>query len=451
VSPRTLLLIVLAMLIGLPVLAPSISGSATTLAVRTTYMHAETFEPSLGVDAAGRIFYSMTPVPGVAIGFGTGVWRSDDQGQTWSDVSPQIAGQRLPPETNDPYVYVDPGTGRVFQFAMSPILVCSIMSWSDDQGASWTTNPRGCGQTPPYDHQTMVASKPRTVPTIGYPNVLSQCVNQIPWAACSRSLDGGLTWVPGTVVYTNTYPATANSCPGSSVTGHLKAAPDGTIYLPSALCGHEAIVGVSKDDGLTWKVTKVTTIVPAAADPTIAVDEDGVAYYAFTDTTGKLQLSVSHDSGDSWSLPIVASPPGVTTNIPAMAAGAGGHIVLAYPGTVNLTSGFQTVGYSNVSSPIQKTITWHGYLTVSTDAADTAPTFDSVIVNDVNDPLVRGQCGPGRCPGMVDFIDVVIGGDGRPYAAFTDACQTTCVTKGRLLNTASEAMISTLTAGPLLR
>lgn len=431
---RAVLLATLALLLVTPLLSTTASGGPIASAWRA--LGVETFEPTLGVDAEGRIFYSTTPVGGVAIGFGTGVHRSTDGGLSWTDVSPKIANIRMPPETNDPYVYVDETTGRVFQFAMAPVLVCSIMSWSDDQGASWTTNPRGCAGGVPWDHQTMVASKPRTLVTTPlYPNVLTMCTNQGVDIMCGRSLDGGLSWLPAGVV-----PSVA----GCSLHGHLKAAPDGTIYLPRTGCSN-AVVFVSKNDGVSWQSHVISTpLIPPIGGPdsTVAVDDDGNAYSAYIDMKGGVRLSKSTNGGATWSAPILVSPPGVTANLPALAAGSAGRVVVAYVGTTGLANGYQSSATSAT--------TWDAYLTVSTNALDAAPTFDSVIANPPGNPIVRGSCGPGRCPGQVDFIDVTITPAGAPFAAFVDACTGACVT-GAGGNNASQAFVATLASGPSLR
>lgn len=412
------------------------SPDATGLTGRISYIGVETFEPTLGVAPDGAIYFSTTPVNGVAIGFGTGVHKSTDGGHTWTDVSPNLFGYRIPPETNDPYVYVDPGTGRVFQFAMAPILVCSILSWSDDGGDSWTTNPRGCGSPPPWDHQTMVAATPRETPTVGYDNVLVQCVNHGTQGltSCARSLDGGFTFTPTSVI---------RDCSG--LHGHLKAAPDGTIYLPKTDCGL-ALVHISEDDGVTWKRVPVYRGANLGThEGAVAIDDAGNVYYAWLDEVGQMMLSVSTDRGYHWAPPVVASPPGVTVTHPAIAAGKAGSVVIAYAGTDDLPDGYMT------DSDIVKGATWDAYMTITTNALDAAPTFDSVTGNDPADPIVRGACGPGRCPGLVDFIDVQVSPDGKAYAAFVDACVDDCVTDPEVGNNASEAILTTIENAPALR
>jgi len=393
-------------------------------------------EPTLGVTSKGTIFYA-------AVNWATGatdVLRSRDGGITWEDVSPRLpTGHNVPPETGDPYVWVDPDTDRVFTFDMFPALACGVLSWSDDEGASWTTQPLACATPPPYDHQTLTTGKPRSVATRGYPNVVYQCVNRVSDSICARSLDGGLTWSPGTPVFLGVDPSLLPPSPErplgafcGGLHGHLVASPDGTLYLPREYCGRP-FVGISTDDGATWTRVQVSDVAASSGpDPAVAVDEEGNVYYTWVHPGGLLYVAVSRDQGRTWSEPFVASPAEVTaTHLPAIAAAAKGHVVIAYAGTETLPGGYDNEEFSKPASqrPADGAInsaTWNGYLAVLTDALSSEPTIVTVTVNDPADPLVRGYCGPGRCPGMYDFIDVVIGPDGRPYAGFVDACVGEC-------------------------
>ncbi len=411
----------------------------------------DSFEPTLGATANGDLYFSITPGSGVAVGWSASTAKSTDGGKTWTDIGPTVGDETMPPETNDPYVYVDPGTGRVFQFHMSPILTCSILSYTDDGGESWTTNPVGCAPTGVWDHQTIVAAKPRTVETSGYPNVLVQCVNAIYALMCARSLDGGSTWLHTPPVYVNDY-AVDQGC--GAQTGHMTAGPDGTIYLPTSLCGTHPSAFVSKDDGETWTLSVMSEMDTPFVDPSVSVDSNGNLYGTWIDNKGFLYMAVSRNGGKKWSKPVeVAS--GWTTNMPVIVAGDPGKVAIAYPATDDLPKGYRTKGYSMSQGDPKVTggVTWGANITTSTNALDAKPSFKTVVTTG-NDPLGRGAvCGAAtRCNILIDFIEAVIGPDGLPYAAFVDGCTEVCAASATAPNDSGTGMglMATLPSGPRL-
>ena len=384
----------------------------------------KTFEPTMGAAPDGSLYFATTPGSGVAVGFGAGISRSADGGATWEDVSATVAGRRVPLETNDPYIYVDPSTGRIFEFHMSPILACSTLSYSDDAGQTWVTNPAGCGPTGAWDHQTMVAAAPRNLPTNGYPNILHQCVNAVYAEMCSRSLDGGLTWSPSTVAWPNDKARPELVC--GTQTGHLQAAPDGTLYLPTSDCATFPTVAVSRDDGLTWERVKVADIAMPFDDPAVAVDASGNVYVAFTDTIGQLYLSVSRDSGRTYSTPVKAASNQVDAAKLAMTVGDDGKIAIAHVATGGIPG--QEAGKGDLED--RQAVRWGAFLTTSLDALAESPTFTTVEATGT-DPLFNNAaaCGPGlRCAYIVDFIEATVTPDGRPFGAFVDGCTGDCAT-----------------------
>jgi photosystem II stability/assembly factor-like uncharacterized protein len=412
---------------------------------------AETFEPTMGADPAGNLYFAQADsAGGLAIGFKAGMFRSTDGGATWSDISPKIANRNIPPETNDPYIYVDPGTGRAFNFHMSPILTCSILSFTDNGGSAnptWTTNPAGCFPTVVWDHQTIVAAKPRVLTPVGYPNILHQCVNAVYAAMCSRSLDGGLTWSPSTVVHANDHLVSTGF---GAQHGHLAAAPDGTLYLPSPMGASVPTVFVSRDDGLTWTERVIAEIDIPMIDPSIAVDPEGNVYAAFISEKGELYFSVSRDLGATWSTPVVAAP-GITGSMPVMTVGDAGRIAIAYPGTDDLSDGYHTDPI-----PPRSEEAWYPYFTVSFNALDESPTFESFSASGT-DPLTRGHScsnsGTARCSYQVDFIDAIIGPDGIPYASFADGCTGPCATNVNANNNeggTGKGIVATVVKSPML-
>ena len=155
----------------------------------------------------------------------------------------------------------------------------------------------------------------------------------------------------------------------------------------------------------------------------------------------------SKDSGAHWTPPLDVTAPGVTAaNLPALTAGDDGRLALAYAGT---TDPVYVKILSNDTAALDNE-TYDGYLALITDADSAAPQVTTARVNPANDPLVRGQCGPARCPGMYDFLDVVMDKDGRPWASFVDACVDKCALPGGHAKDshAYAAFVATFATGP---
>ncbi|MDQ4145497.1 MAG: glycoside hydrolase [Actinomycetota bacterium] len=414
---------VLAGLVTTSVLGASATGR--TLAPKTAYnIGFESFEPTLGAASNGDIYFSTTPSRGVAVGWRASIAKSQDGGRSWKDVGPTLpTGHSNPPETNDPYIYVDPSTDRIFTFHMAPILTCSVMSFSDDGGKTWKSNPKGCSPTVIWDHQTMVAAKPRTTQTVGYPNVLHQCVNAVYAAMCSQSLDGGLTWGPSVPAYENG--EAARLCGAQH--GHLTASPDGRVYLPTSRCGTKPMVYISDDDGLTWRKSVIANMNTPFVDPTVSVDSKGNLYAAFIDEAGFLYFATSRNNGKKWSKPHRIAR-GWTANMPVIVAGDPGKVTVTYPGTNDLPKGYKTKGYlDGPESDLVKSVAWGANFTTSTNALAARPRFRTTVATG-SDPIGRGSMceNATRCEYLVDFIEAVIAPNGTPYASFVDGCLGKC-------------------------
>lgn len=409
---------------------PEAAGGAPTM--RLCRVGLDAAEPTLGLASDGTIYYIASPT-----NIDISVMRSSDEGVTWTDVAPVFAGPvRRHNVDLDPYLYVDKATDRVFFLDL--YVVCSEMSFTDDGGQDWTTNAATCGRVL-NDHPTIFAGPPVTSTTEGYANVVYYCFQDIAVSAtCSKSLDGGVTFLPQAGI---AFEALAGpDC--SAIHGHGVAGSDGTIYLPKAdYCGLPT-VAISQDEGASWSRFAVANTTDAPDhEASVAVDESGNIYYVWIQKDRLPYLTVSTDGGANWSTPIMVAPPGVNeTDLPSIDVGAPGKVAIAYYGTSNSPGGTFQGSYTNT--------TWNGYMTITTGALSSTPLFFSAPLNDPSDPFHRGRCGPGRCGAVFDFIDVVVGPNGTAYSSFVDTCVGGCKTGGS--NDGAAGVMGNLVGGPSL-
>lgn len=377
-------------------------------------------EPTIGVTNEGNVFYVGL------VGTGSQVVRSANEGQTWEGVSPTLPnGANIHKVTLDPYIYVDDAEGVDRIFTIDLTVACSYMSFSDDEGESWITNPLACGR-PVNDHQTLFSGPPKTSLTIDYPNAVYYCWNDVASSSCSKSIDGGLTFRPtGFPAYPGVNSG-GEFCGGLHGHGHVDQS--GNVYLPREYCG-QPWLAISRDEGTTWENIKVATNGTTkgdTADPSVSTDRNGNIYYLYIARDHLPYLVISRDDGKTWSKPMMVAPPGVNdANLPSLdVSSAPGKLALAYYGSEN--SPYERCEKDCEDKAYAKT-TWNGYMTISANALDKNPTFYSSTVNDKRDPLKRQRCGPGRCGTVLyDFLDVTLAPDGQVWAAFVDACTVLC-------------------------
>lgn len=393
-------------------------------------------EPTMGVTKEGQMFFT-------AFQSNTSIFvmRSADGGHTWDDRSPSLGGvapaHRL---SLDPYVFHDEWTGRIFNIDLT--VACSYLSFTDDIESGWTTNPLACGR-PVNDHQTLFGGPPVSSSPIGYDNLVYYCWNDVATSSCSKSLDGGLTFsVTGSPAFhpvDDSGDEPVRQCGG--LHGHGVVGEDGTVFLPKEHC-RQPWLAISKDEGVTWTHVKVADDVAIfGPDPSVDVDSKGNIYYVYLNEDRMPNLVVSKDDGKTWSKPMMFAAPGLTETVHATVdAGKPGSVAMAYYGTDDVKGKIDKRKY-----PL--TVAWDGFMTMSTNVLDKNPIFYSGTVNDPKDPLTRGDCGPRRCQDAVDFIDVVIGPDGIPYASLADSCTIPC--EGA--KTQYAGIVGSLVFGPKLR
>src|SRR3954447_12374401 len=236
-------------------------------------------------------------------------------------------------KTLDAITFTDKYTGRTFDDQL--LGACSLMSYSDDAGKSWTETS-GCGENTLLDHQS-VGGGPFHAPipahpTSTYPDAVYYCAQNGFNATCAVSLDGGLTFGPGQYISNTPTNNVGDPYGGgcSGLHGHVKVGPDGTAYVPLKGCGgtptannltnseyfggHPS-VSVSKDNGTTCTVHEITAgHNQDESDNASAVDKANRLYMAWQDganpseteygTTSAAKVAFSNDEGTTWSKPV---------------------------------------------------------------------------------------------------------------------------------------------------
>ena len=320
-----------------------------------------------------------------------------------------------------------------------------MISFSDDRGATWTTSFASAAGVD--DHQTIatgVVPAGSGLVTLDpkFPKIVYYCVNTVAAVSCSRSLDGGVTFVQMNTPFP-THPAdnAPDSADTSSLTGHLQTDSRGDLFLPSAFnnATQPPAVAVSTDGGTTWNDYPVSNILDPINAMAVAADNGGNninLYATWQDDKWNLPfMAVSKDLGKHWSTPVMVAPPGVrVTNFPSLAVGDRGHVVLTFPGSTD-----QRANTDKQLSP------WQYYVVFSQDALSSHPHFVSQVARIPSSlgggtTMHRGPC-HGRCAGLFDFLDVQVAPTpGSPaYASLSDDCTGPCVGSARGKSTHPDA------------
>jgi Fibronectin type III domain len=384
-------------------------------------------EPSIGVDwQTGNVMYeahlqtlrvSFDDCPSPALA-------------TWLDKSAPTSANsldsilftdhmRAPNDTTPDRTFVSQLTGQD-----------SLSSFSDDDGENWTPD-QGGGIPSGVDHQTIGAGPYRSdtvAPPHTYPNAVYYCSQDIATAFCARSDDGGATYGAGVPIYN------INDCVG--IHGHVKVAPNGTVYVPNRSCGGEAAVARSQDNGVTWAVKPIPTSSTTGflVDPSVGIGTNDVGkpngqtvstiYLGYQALGGHAHIAVSHDEGDTWTNDVdVAKPVGVeNTTFPEVVAGDDNRVAYAFLGTPVLGNYTDFNNYP-VDAP------WHLYVATSFDGGVSYHIVDAT----PNDPVQRGSiCNLGTTScgntpddrNLLDFMDATVDAQGRTLIGYPDGCIT---------------------------
>lgn len=404
----------------------ALPGEALELQVKPIGRRAA--EPTIAVDSDGAAFVPAGNFDGARpAGARTDLMRSLDGGLTFESVQPPLPSpvDGEPPVNLDPYVWHDPATDRVIS---ADLLGCGYLLITDDKGENYTRSLAGCVDS--VDHQTIFGGPPpvgQIVPDLGivdYPSNLYYCTNRVGDSKCSRSFDGGITWITTlTPAYLGFDPELGGICGG--LHGHGVVDPEGRVLLPKGHC-LEPYLSISEDAGDTWTRVRVSEKAAGGEFPlplfeypttfahtSVASDSAGNYYYVFLDENQLPWLVYSTDQGQTWSEDILVAPPGVTeANLPTVTAGDEGRIAIIFPAHVPR---------ENEEELDPLTRPWNYYAMISTDVLSGSPTFTYTLANDPADPIYRGDCFS-RCGGLYDFLDVIVSPAGEMWSTMADSC-----------------------------
>ncbi len=333
----------------------------------------------------------------------------------WRDVTP-ITAQ----ESFDPILFSDHQTNRTFLSHLLLNPIASASSFTDDDGTSWIPS-QGAGFGSGVDHQTMGGGPfhAPVPPLPGYRNAVYYCAQDIAFANCALSVDGGLTFGPAVPMYVLASPdsSTVGQCAG--LHGHVKVGPDGTVYVPNASCvgsinPNENGIALSEDNGTTWRVRTVPGTAGGGSDPSVAVDDGGLLYLGFVNEDKFPAVAVSADKGRTWTnVYDVGAMVGIKNAVfPAMVAGSAGRAAMAFFGTTKEGS----------VHDFNSEAVWHLYV---------AHTYDGgahwITVNATpNDPIQRGGLHLGGGShihrNLLDFFDADVDRFGRMTVGYADGC-----------------------------
>lgn len=306
-------------------------------------------EPSILVARDGSIY--IVSVLGSAEARGDGLWRSEDGGKNWTSLGKPdypFGGGDADLDEDDAETLYLPGQWRPTGGPpMSPVGFPYItggesMAVSKDRGLSWTTNPVA-SDLPVTDRQWST--------TYGAGTVWLAFNQAQRGLVVTKSTDSGLTWGDLVTVEGTWDPGDGVAVSGgpNGIPGDILANPDdGTLYVPygPGIGGgsREHRLFISEDGGGTFHSHVIHTAPDGeqagAIFGSLARDDAGVAlYYTWAESVDggakgvRIYLATSHDGGETWGEPQVASPEGHTAVFPWIVVGGHGKVGVAYYAT----------------------------------------------------------------------------------------------------------------------
>jgi hypothetical protein len=336
----------------------------------------------------------------------------------------------------DPILFTDSITGRTICGELVGAGGATDGIISDDDLTTATATFQ-TGATNGQDHQTIGGGPPKKgitgrQPTGTYPHLMYYASQAIATATVATSLDGGLTYLPAVPAYT------LLQCGG--LHGHIKVAPDGTVYLPNKGCGNKVGLAVSEDNGLNWSLRTIPTSTSGANDPSIGIGSGGRLFVGYTASDNHPHVAVSDDKGLTWrddfDLALGIMPNIRAAVFPQAVAGDNDRAAIFFLGT-NSTNAGDPVGTDNGGAGPNFAGTWYPYIAVTNDAGRSWK-----VIRADNDPLHPGVLNPAQqgvvctngttCPGpptvpvdtrnLADFNEISVDAAGRIIAVYADGC-----------------------------
>jgi hypothetical protein len=203
--------------------------------------------------------------------------------------------------------------------------------------------------------------------------------------------------------------------------GHVKVAPDGTVYVPNRSClgGNTAVV-VSTDNGVSWTVRPIQNALtlpssPSTYDSAVAIDAAGTVYALFALNGTQATVAVSTTQGTTWTnIYDVGAAFGVkNVAFPAAVAGDANRAAVAFYGSTNDGCDSSADQFSGV---------WHLYIAHTFDGGAHWTTTDATPVMPMQRMgLLRGGGGPVD-RNLLDFFDMTVDKDGRVIVGYVNGC-----------------------------
>ena len=337
----------------------------------------------------------------------------------------------LAPTGFDPIGFTDPITGRSIFGELVIVGGSTVAVLSDDDLTSVSNAIQTGGPTQGVDHQTIAGgppnpSVPLRQPTGNYPHLWYYASQSIATATVATSFDGGFTYQPAVPAYNLT------QCNG--LHGHLKVAPDGTVYLPNKGCGGKSGFAVSEDNGLTWTVRTVPTSTSGNTDPSVGIGAGGRVYFAYAGGDNRPHVAISNDRGvtftNDFDLSRSVTPNLTAAVFPHAVAGDNDRAAVFFIATSSTNPGDPVgddagVPFAGTWYPYMAT-TYDGGQTWSVVRADNDPLLPPGTKNPVQQGVVctNGTTCPDGTRNLLDFNEMTVDSRGRVVAVYADGCHT---------------------------